>query len=57
MRNYGQRVAGIDTPDPGVKLAGMAQIYPQDRGVNYAIALAGRAASSVEAYLEEDKDS
>lgn len=57
LRDYGQRVAGIDTPDPGVKLAGMAQIYPQDRGVNYAIALAGRAASAVEAYLEEKPES
>ncbi len=57
LRNYGQRLTGIDTPDPGVKLAGMAQIYPQDRGVNYAIALAGQAASSVEAYLEEKPES
>ena len=56
LRDYGQRVAGIDTPEPGVKLAGMAQIYPQDRGVNYAIALADRAASAVEAYLEETPD-
>ena len=45
-------MATIDTPDPGIKLAGLAQIYPEDRGVNYAIRLAGQAAASVEAYFE-----
>jgi len=52
-RGYSLLIAPMDTPDPGVKLAGLAQIYPEDRGVNYAIRLAGQAASAVEAYLEE----
>ncbi len=51
LRGHGQRVPPIDTPDPGVKLAGMAQIYPEDRGINYAIELAGRATAAVEAYF------
>ncbi len=51
LRNHGRRIPSLDTPEPGVKLAGMAQIYPQDRGINYAIELAGRAAAAVEAYF------
>ena len=49
---YSSIMATIDTPDPGIKLAGLAQIYPEDRGVNYAIRLAGQAAAAVEAYFE-----
>lgn len=33
----GRRVPGHRTPVPGLYLANMAQIYPQDRGQNYAI--------------------
>ncbi len=56
-RGYSRHLAGIDTPEPGVKLAGLAQIYPEDRGVNYAIRLAGQAADAVEAYFEKDNES
>lgn len=51
-RGYTADMPGIDTPESGVKLAGMAQIYPEDRGMNYAIRLAGQAAEAVNCYLE-----
>jgi protoporphyrinogen oxidase len=34
---YKQFIPGHDTTLPGVKLATMSQVYPQDRGQNYAI--------------------
>ncbi len=36
-RGYGARVPARETPVKGVCLATMAQIYPEDRGTNYAI--------------------
>jgi len=41
-RGYSVLIPGTDTPVQGVALASMAQIYPEDRGTNYAIAQ-GRA--------------
>lgn len=38
--NYSQMKPSIQTPFKGIYLAGMSQIYPEDRGVNYAIRLA-----------------
>jgi protoporphyrinogen oxidase len=49
-RHYSQMMPGIDTPEAGVKLAGMAQIYPEDRGMNYAVRLGESAARSLLAY-------
>lgn len=49
---YADIMPTLDTPEPGIKLAGMAQIYPEDRGMNYAIALGDKAAASVRDYLE-----
>lgn len=54
--DYTRRMPQIDTPDHGVKLAGMAQIYPEDRGMNYAIRLGAQAADKVRLYLEEGPD-
>ncbi len=51
---YSDKMPTMDTPSPGVKLAGMAQIYPEDRGMNYAIRLAGQAVASIKTYLEKD---
>lgn len=51
-RNYASIIPAMDTPEQGVKLAGMAQIYPEDRGMNYAAILGDRAAAAVQAYLE-----
>ena len=41
----GSRLAGHRTPVRGLYLANMAQIYPQDRGQNYAILLGERVAA------------
>lgn len=51
-RGYSRQMPGLNTPDPGIKLAGMAQIYPEDRGMNYAIRLGYEAAQSAGSYLE-----
>jgi protoporphyrinogen oxidase len=42
-RRYGSLIPAPETPLPGVYLATMAQVYPEDRGTNYAIR-DGRAA-------------
>ncbi|MEA4888951.1 MAG: NAD(P)/FAD-dependent oxidoreductase [Clostridiaceae bacterium] len=51
FRHYSQQMPEMNTPDPGIKLAGMAQIYPEDRGMNYAVRLGCEAAASTAAYL------
>ena len=43
----GSRIAEHRTPVPGLYLANMAQIYPQDRGQNYSILLGERVAAMV----------
>jgi protoporphyrinogen oxidase len=45
-RHYGERIPAAITPLRGFYLATMAQIYPQDRGTNYAIG-AGRAIATL----------
>ena len=37
VRNYGRLIPSVVTPVPGAYLATMAQVYPEDRGTNYAI--------------------
>ena len=37
VRNYGRLVPPHQTPIPGMFIASMAQVYPEDRGTNYAI--------------------
>lgn len=44
-RNYSKMIPEIKTPAPGLWLAGMAQIYPEDRGMNYAVRLAEETVS------------
>jgi protoporphyrinogen oxidase len=36
-RNYSKLIPGEDGPAPGLHICSMAQIYPEDRGTNYAI--------------------
>ncbi|MDD2579146.1 MAG: NAD(P)/FAD-dependent oxidoreductase [Eubacteriales bacterium] len=48
---YSETMPEMNTPDPGIKLAGMAQIYPEDRGMNYAIRLGREAADTVSGWL------
>lgn len=51
FRDYSSSMPGMDTPEPGIKLAGMAQIYPEDRGINYAVRLGNEAADSIVDYI------
>jgi protoporphyrinogen oxidase len=46
-RHYSKNMPEIKTPVPGLWLAGMAQIYPEDRGMNYALRLAEDVAAAV----------
>lgn len=43
-RNYGARIPAFQTPIGGLWLCTMAQIYPQDRGTNYAVEYGRRVA-------------
>lgn len=50
-RAYGRLIPARDTPVRGVKLATMAQIYPEDRGTNYAVREGRAAAAALAAEL------
>ena len=39
---YSRKILPFSTPFDGLYLVSMCQIYPQDRGVNYAVELAGK---------------
>jgi protoporphyrinogen oxidase len=43
VRQYSTLIPRVETPLPGLYLSSMAQVYPEDRGTNYAIR-EGRAA-------------
>lgn len=45
--NYSSRIPGLKTPLEGVFLASMSQIYPEDRGLNYAVRLGEKAANEI----------
>lgn len=42
--NYSRLVPSIKTPLPNIYLANMQQVYPWDRGTNYAVAIGTKAA-------------
>ncbi|MGH2969094.1 MAG: NAD(P)/FAD-dependent oxidoreductase [Solirubrobacteraceae bacterium] len=44
---YGERIPPLDTGVPGLVLANTTQIYPEDRGTNYAVRLGGDAAAAL----------
>lgn len=44
---YPDRLPPHDTPIPNLYLANMSQVYPQDRGQNYSIAMANRLIASL----------
>jgi protoporphyrinogen oxidase len=46
-RDYLTTLAPMQTPLPGVWLATMAHVYPQDRGQNYSLALGERVAEAM----------
>ncbi len=37
--NYSQQIPALKTPLPGLYFASMSQVYPWDRGTNYAVAI------------------
>jgi protoporphyrinogen oxidase len=44
---FSARIPELRTPLPGLYLASMSQVYPWDRGTNYAVAIGRRAAGLV----------
>jgi protoporphyrinogen oxidase len=50
LLNHSQKIPDLRTPMPGLFWASMSQVYPWDRGTNYAVEL-GRTVSAV---LHED---
>jgi protoporphyrinogen oxidase len=47
--NHSQNVPAIQTPLPGLYFASMSQVYPWDRGTNFAVEIGRRAASLMQA--------
>jgi protoporphyrinogen oxidase len=45
--DYHRRLLPLETPIDGLYAATMAQIYPEDRGTNYAVGIGARAAARV----------
>jgi len=44
---YAERLPPLRTPARGLLLANTTQVYPEDRGTNYAVRLGGAAARAV----------
>jgi protoporphyrinogen oxidase len=44
---YAARIPSVQTPVPGLLLANTTQVYPEDRGTNYAVRLAEEAATAI----------
>ena len=42
--NHSQHIPDLRTPLPGLYFASMSQVYPWDRGTNYAVEIGRRAA-------------
>jgi protoporphyrinogen oxidase len=49
--NHSRNIPDVRTPIPGLYLASMSQVYPWDRGTNYAVELGRRVAQ----YVMEDQ--
>jgi len=45
--NHSRNIPGLRTPIPGLYWASMSQVYPWDRGTNYAVEIGRRAASLI----------
>ena len=52
-RGYGAQIPERRSPIEGVYVASMAQIYPEDRGTNYAVRDGRKVAATVAAWLRE----
>lgn len=48
---YGERIPALQTPLKGLYLASMPQIYPEDRGLNYAVRLADQVEHEIRSQL------
>ena len=46
--NHSQHIPAIQTPLPGLYFASMSQVYPWDRGTNFAVEIGRRAAALME---------
>jgi protoporphyrinogen oxidase len=44
LLNHSQNIPSIQTPIPGLYFASMSQVYPWDRGTNYAVEIGRKAA-------------
>lgn len=49
--NHSQHIPAIQTPIPGLYFASMSQVYPWDRGTNFAVEIGRRAARMIEGKL------
>ncbi len=45
--NHSQAIPSLQTPIPGLWLASMSQVYPWDRGTNFAVEIGRRAAGAI----------
>ena len=45
--NHSKNIPPLETPIPGLYFASMSQVYPWDRGTNYAVEIGRRAAGLV----------
>jgi protoporphyrinogen oxidase len=55
VQNYSALIPDTETPLPGVYLASMAQVYPEDRGTNYAVREGRKAAALIQSRLAEQR--
>ena len=46
--NHSQSIPDLQTPVPGLWLASMSQVYPWDRGTNFAVEIARQAAARIQ---------
>lgn len=49
--NYSQMIPALETPIRGLYFASMSQVYPWDRGTNYAVEIGRRVGTLVDTYL------
>lgn len=47
LLNHSENIPAIQTPIPGLYFASMSQVYPWDRGTNFAVEIGRRAASLI----------
>jgi hypothetical protein len=45
--NYSRNIPSLITPLPGIYLANIQQVYPWDRGTNYAVELGSKVADRI----------